>query len=230
MCHVYVLHPPGGVVGGDVLEISVHVGPEAKVLLTTPAAGKFYRSAGQRARVSQHFTVEGTGVLEWLPQENIFHNAARVETSSKFSLMRNAALISIDISCFGLPAGCEDFVSGSCRQRIEIEHDGRPIYVETTRYSPDNGLFEAPWGMGGYCIGGQLLAFPADESRLTPLREQCGSPDGVLSAATLLDGVLSVRCLGNDAETIRMYLQSVWKWLRPRMLMRPAVAPRIWAT
>src|SRR5205085_6360717 len=42
-CHVYLVHPPGGVVGGDALRIDATVDPGAHALITTPAATKFYR-------------------------------------------------------------------------------------------------------------------------------------------------------------------------------------------
>ena len=70
--HVYLLHPPGGVVGGDNLDIKIEVNPNAKVLLTTPAACKFYRSAGATACQKQSIKVAAHGVLEWFPLENIF--------------------------------------------------------------------------------------------------------------------------------------------------------------
>ena len=70
-CHLYVLHPPGGVVGGDRLAVSVLVAEGAHALITTPGAAKFYRSAGPRADVVQRLSVDAGGALEWFPQENI---------------------------------------------------------------------------------------------------------------------------------------------------------------
>ena len=79
-CHVYILHPPGGVVGGDSFDVKIEVEPNAKVLITTPAAGKFYRSAGDEAFQHQTITVADHGVLEWLPSENIFFSRCQGET------------------------------------------------------------------------------------------------------------------------------------------------------
>src|SRR5438094_9519722 len=69
ICHAIVVHPPGGIAGGDELALSATVGDGAAALLTTPGAAKWYRSAGPWAKQSVAFDVEGT--LEWLPQETI---------------------------------------------------------------------------------------------------------------------------------------------------------------
>jgi urease accessory protein len=200
------------------------------VLLTTPAAGKFYRSSGLRASVVQHFHAAQESTLEWLPQDNIFHSAARVEMESIFRLHGNASLIFMDVSCFGLPASGETFSRGFCRQHLTIERDGYPVFIERTRFSPDHDFFDAAWGMRGNCVVGLLLATPANESHLTRLREHCDGMDHGLRAISLTDSTVSVRCLGNDAESVRNYLQSAWYCLRPEILSRRAVSPRIWAT
>jgi urease accessory protein len=78
-CHVYIIHPPGGVVSGDELRLDVEVQAQAHALLTTPAAGKFYRRHAQRvARLTQTLQVDG-GVLEWMPQENIYYPEAATQ-------------------------------------------------------------------------------------------------------------------------------------------------------
>ena len=58
VCHTYILHPPGGVVGGDILNINITVADGAHALLTTPASGKFYRSAGKTAEQHNHLSIE----------------------------------------------------------------------------------------------------------------------------------------------------------------------------
>ncbi len=70
-CHVYLVHPPGGVVGGDELRIDVQVDAGAHALITTPAATKFYRCDGRVSSQTQELRAAGA-TLEWLPQENIF--------------------------------------------------------------------------------------------------------------------------------------------------------------
>src|SRR5215208_7145874 len=49
VCHNVIVHPPGGLVGGDTLEIAVRVREGAHGLITTPGATRFYRSDGELA-------------------------------------------------------------------------------------------------------------------------------------------------------------------------------------
>ena len=74
VCHAIVVHPPGGIAGGDELHLKVKAGPESAALLTTPGAGKWYRSAGPWA--SQKLCFEVDGVLEWLPRVVLIGGAA----------------------------------------------------------------------------------------------------------------------------------------------------------
>ena len=105
VCHVYVLHPPGGLVGGDELTIDVEVDAGAHALVTTPAASKVYRTTGAVARQVQRLRVAGGATLEWLPQEAILYDGARAALETRVELATGARFIGIDAVCFGLPGG-----------------------------------------------------------------------------------------------------------------------------
>ena len=111
-CHVYLLHPPGGVVGGDNFDVRIDVGTNAKVLVTTPAAGKFYRSGGATAFQKQTIKVADHGVLEWFPSENIFFSGARARLDTIVNLSERSHFIGWDILCLGRPAIREHFLKG----------------------------------------------------------------------------------------------------------------------
>ena len=147
--HVTLLHPPGGLVGGDRLSIGVEVGEGAHALLTTPAATKHYRSAGPTARQQQRFTVAGGGTLEWLPQETILFDGAISELRTRVELARGRAFIGIDLLCFGLPARAERFARGRCRQRLEVWRGDRPLFIERGDFDGDAPVHAARWGLGG---------------------------------------------------------------------------------
>ncbi len=104
VCHVYLLHPPGGLVGGDELAIDVDVDADAHALVTTPAAGKVYRTNGAPVRQTQRLRVADGGTLEWMPQEAILYDGARATLETRVDLGRNARFFGIDAVCFGLPA------------------------------------------------------------------------------------------------------------------------------
>ena len=47
-CHVYILHPPGGIVAGDRLELDVHLEPGSHALLTMPGRASSTAASGLR--------------------------------------------------------------------------------------------------------------------------------------------------------------------------------------
>jgi urease accessory protein len=111
-CHTYLLHPPGGIVGGDSLEIEALVGVGAHALVTTPGASKLYRSVGASAHQTQCLRVAGGGTLEWLPQETIFFPGAKARMCTRVDLEPNARFIGWELYSLGRPAVGERFASG----------------------------------------------------------------------------------------------------------------------
>jgi urease accessory protein len=234
VCHVYLLHPPGGLVGGDELRLDLRVGPVAHTLVTTPAAGKAYRTTGPVARQSHALVVESGGTLEWLPQETIVYNGASVELETRVDLAPGARFFGAETLCFGLPARGEPFARGSCRQTFDLRRDGAPILVERGRFEGGAPVQRALWGLGGATILTLIVAAPAPEEAIVDgLRALAAkTPDGDRAAVTVLgEGTaLVVRHLGGGAERARAFAQAIWQSVRPALLGRAATAPRIWAT
>src|SRR5712671_2379682 len=161
VCHVYILHPPGGIVGGDRLRVDVGVGAGAHALLTTPAATKVYRSAGARAQQRQHLHIAAGATLEWLPQETILFDGAHVDLGTRVDLAAGGRFLGIETLCFGLPARAEGFARGRCRQSLELWQDGRPLLCERGRFDGDAPVSAARWGLAGAPVLGTLLSAPA---------------------------------------------------------------------
>ncbi|VAW60836.1 Urease accessory protein UreD [hydrothermal vent metagenome] len=234
LAHVYILHPPGGVVGGDQLRIDVDVKPRAQALCTTPGCGKFYLSAGPLALFDQHLRVRSDASLEWLPQENILFSGARLQARTCITVEDNAIFIGWDINCLdincGRPGSHERFEQGSFHSRLMFYHNEKLILVENQRVF-NRQMLDAAAGLRGNAMQATLLAFPCEQHHLERARSQLGTPDMEKhSALTLIDGVLVMRVLSNDNEKLKQQLLNVWKTLRPLLLERKAVAPRIWAT
>lgn len=230
VCHAYLIHPPGGVVGGDRLELELGVEAGAHALLTTPAANKFYRSAGATALQRQWLTVGEGAALEWLPQEQILFAGARVDALTRVHLAEGARFIGWELSCLGRPASGEGFDSGGLRQRLELWRGGRPLLLERNRFAGGERLLAAAHGLGGKPIFGTLLAVGADAGELAELRERLLPAEIAAVGLTLLDGLLVARYLGEGAEQARGLFTRIWEILRPRLLGRPACPPRIWRT
>ena len=133
VCHAYILHPPGGVVGGDQLRTQAAVKTGASALVTTPGATKFYRSDGRKARQENQLHVEKNGRIEWLPQETIIYPEANAEIVTRIDLEEGAGFVGWDILCIGLPACNQNFNSGFLKSSIELSREGDPLLADRLR-------------------------------------------------------------------------------------------------
>jgi urease accessory protein len=236
-CHVYLVHPPGGVVGGDELRIDVQVDPGAHALITTPAATKFYRCDGRHSSQTQELRAAGA-TLEWLPQENIFYRGADVRTATRVHVDSDSRFIGWEINCLGLPARGEHFDAGALRLDLELwkslrganqVHSSRvPVCLDRLRLTGESPARGAFWGLAGQEAVGTLLATPATRAQIESIRELVA--DVPYAAVSLVDGVLVLRALAPQAEAVRKLFIAAWQRLRPAVIGREAVLPRIWNT
>lgn len=228
VCHVYLIHPPGGIVGGDELVLQAEVAPQAHALLTTPAATRFYRAGPHPRATLQQDLIARDGCIEWLPQETLLFDGARAATFTHVDLQGASRFIGWEVVCLGRPACAERFTQGSLRQTFSLSHDGTPLLHDRLRVEGDSPALQAGWGFGGAPACGSLAAFPGDAALLPALRAV--HTGGVESALTFVDGVLLCRATGFEGDAVRRHFTSLWTLLRPALLGRPACPPRIWAT
>jgi urease accessory protein len=229
-CHVYVLHPPGGLVSGDALQIELECRERAHALLTTPAATKFYRQRAQRlALVSQRLQVQA-GTLEWLPQENIYYPDSAVQLFTRVQLESTARFIGWELHCLGWPAAGAGIGGGSVRTALELWHGEQPLLLERLALAGES--LTARWGLAGFPAFGTCLAYPARTIDLERLRQRAAALNcaELILACTIVDGVLCCRALGQRVDHLKQAFIDLWRLLRPALLGREAVAPRIWAT
>lgn len=237
LCHVYLIHPPAGVVGGDRLEVTVNVAEQAKALITTPGSGKFYRSAGPTAKLTQHLSVANNASLEWLPQDTILFAGCEVEMFTRVQLQPGASFVGWEILCLGRPSSGELFDHGRCRQRFELwrESEGRdsssgesqPLVIDRSLLAGGDELLHAQWGLQGQPVTATMLATPATAEMRDAARDTI---DHSGFSATLLDDVLVCRFLGKQGAQARQVFTQAWTAIRPLMINRPACEPRVWAT
>jgi len=228
--HVYLLHPPGGVVGSDRLDIRVEMRPNSRALLTSPGSTKFYRSAGETARLQQQLVIAEGASLEWFPQENIIFNGARLNTTTRIDLAVDSCFIGWEINCLGRPCSDETFEQGALYSRLELYRDQQPLLVECQRVANAAALHAAT-GLRGYPMQALFIATPCEAQHLNIARAVLTEGDaGFPIAATLVDGVLIVRALAQQSEALQRQMIPIWEALRPHLLNRPAIRPRIWST
>jgi len=229
VCHTYILHPPGGVVGGDILRINIDVANGAHALLTTPASGKFYRSADKHAEQHNHLHVEDGGILEWLPQETILFADSKVKTLTRVNLDGAAKFCGWEIVCLGRPASHEKYDLGYCQQTLHIYRDQLPLLIDRTVLDGDSEMLQAKWGLSGHTVLGVMAITPADKNMVNAARVAIEAFDG-LCAVTLIDDVLVCRYLGYHGMQARETLTKIWQAVRPLWCGRDAQPPRIWST
>lgn len=235
ICHNVLVHPPGGLVGGDTLDIRMSVGAGSHGLVTTPGATRFYRSRGEAARQWLRADLADNARLEWLPLEALAYNDCVAENRAVFTLAPGAELLGWDVTALGLPAAGQPFERGSFAQHLEVPG----VWLEQGRIEAcDSALLDGPLGLDGQrCLG--TLFFVTG----TPLER--GRRERALELArTLLDGhalqdragatsphpqVLVVRVLAPVVEPAMLLLRQLWAAWRQELWRLDPVPPRIWS-
>jgi urease accessory protein len=236
-CHSYILHPPGGVVGGDSLVIDIHTDAGAHCLLTNPGATKFYRAAAlRRATVSQHIAVASGAIVEWLPQQNIFFPGANVDVSTTIDIAQGGKYIGWEINSLGRPANGETFTQGSLCTTTHVRIGDELRLAERLHVSNEQALAAAT-GMRGLPLQGCMIAAPCSDALRAGLerilqtqQEAPGRAYPYPIGLTLVDEILVIRALGEQAEPLQQLFTLLWTALRQQWLDKPACIPRIWST
>jgi urease accessory protein len=233
-CHVYVLHPPGGVAGSDVLELNATLHPGARALLTTPAATKLYRSGGETARIEQRLSAQRGALLRWLPQETIAFDGARTRLRTRIDLEHDAQTIAWEVLCLGRPVSSQPFERGALRTAFEVYRNGVPLVIDRAHFvgSSDHrsSMLHAPYGMRGLPVLGTLICTAGDDSWVDALREATDARWRDSFSATLLPGAIVCRYLGARVEDAQNAFRAALDVLTERLLGEKAAQPRIWLT
>ena len=188
---------------------------------------KWYRASGP-AFQQLDLTVEAGATLEWLPQETIVFSAAQAELTTRIELQGDARLFYWDVVALGRPASGERFDLGHFQSHLDIRRDGQLLWHERQRIVGGDGLLDSPIGLDGQPVFATLLLTGDIDPELL---EQCRAlPHAVRGDLSQLPGLLVARCLASEALLARAWLIDLWKLLRPAVLGREAIAPRIWST
>ena len=239
VCHVYLLHPPGGLAAGDELDLSVDVEPGAAVLLTTPAATKFYRSDGAPSVQRQTLRVAAGASLEWLPLDTILFGGSRALIETDVVLAPGARFIGWEQLSLGRPLSGDRYATGTLEQHTRIGSAEDPLLIESLRLAAGDRLLAADWGLASFGVCGALYAYPANDPLLVRIRARLGAATpsherpaatDLRCGATLLGELLVVRCLAREPEALRNLFEALWCELRPDVVGRAPSVPRVWRT
>jgi urease accessory protein len=234
ICHHVLVHPPGGVAGGDVLELQARLEPGTHALVTTPGATRFYRSAGRKAVQRAELVLQGDARLEWLPLEGIAYDGCIAENHVRFTLDQAAQLIGWDVLALGLPAAEAPFARGQFLQQVEWPGH----WLERGLLRGDDALLRSsPLGLAGHEVlaalwfaSGSAWAPELAQGLLDDARALCAaSPLAASAGCTQAQpGLVLLRVLAARVEPAMALLQAVRGCWRERAWGLPPVAPRIW--
>ena len=239
VCHNVLVHPPGGLVGGDALAIDVNVGESAHALITTPGATRFYRSTGAPATQTLTATLAADARLEWLPLETIAYSGCIAENRLKFDLAAGAEMIGWDVLALGLPAANQPFARGRFAQTIEFPGRWLERGVIDAGNPTDQRLLDSPLGWAGERVLGTLwfaagtaLAAPRRDALLDAARDvAAGHALRRRAGATAThDGIVVLRVLAPRVEPLMGLIGAVWERWRELAWQLPACVPRVWRT
>jgi urease accessory protein len=230
--HNVIVHPPGGLVGGDTLDFKFRVGPGAHALVTTPGATRFYRSATEPALQRAHLSLQAGARLEGLPLEAICYSGCLAENRLTMALEPEAKLIGWDVTALGLPGALQPFEHGHFCQHIEVHG----VWLKRAHLrAHDKLLMDSPLGLAGqrcsaslFFVAGSTLA---RQQALDCARDVIAAhPLRATARATSPDGkVVVVRVLAPLVEPAMGLLRQVWRAWRSHFWGMASPSPRIWS-
>jgi urease accessory protein len=235
ICHNVLVHPPGGLVGGDTLDIQIHARSGSHALITTPGASRFYRSDGQTALQQTHLRLESGARLEWLPLEAICYSACLAENHLTMELAPGAELMGWDVTALGLPIANLPFVAGHLRQHIEVPG----VWLERgTLAAGDTRLLDGPVGLAGqrciaslFFVAGTALGRERRQAALDSARAVIGQHPlaSTTGATSPHPRVIVVRVLAPVVEPAMDLLRALRNTWRQLMWDKTPSSPRIWS-
>lgn len=236
ICHHVLVHPPGGLVSGDVLEVDAHLAPGSHALITTPGATRFYRSKGSAARQTVRLHLAEDTRLEWLPLETIAYRQCDAHNQLRFELAPGAEMMGWDLLALGLPAAGEAWDAGCYRQHLELPG----VWLERARIdATDTALLHSPLGWAGHRVlatlwlaAGAPLSPTRREALLDATRTLLGDRNVAVMAGVTApnDQVVVLRALAARVEPAMALLQRVRALWRQEAWQLPACPPRVWRT
>jgi urease accessory protein len=243
--HLYLLHPPAGIVSGDELRVSIEVQKNAHTLVTTPGANRFYRartdlSIGDPKQTQiTKISLDADAKCEHFPLETIVYNRANGVNNVEVRLQESSVYCGWDMTCLGLPSSFEDFSHGRFTQLNTLYRDDILIYHDKVFIEPSSNIQQHPAGLAGNTVFGTFLAYaPSNQvsneqrtqliKKLRALVEKHAA--SALISITDIRQLLVMRYLGQQAHQCKTLFIELWKLVRPLYMDKQGVQPRVWYT
>ncbi len=221
----------GGLVGGDRLRFSVTAGPGSTACITSQAAEKIYRSTGATTELDIAVEAKAGATLEWMPQETIAFDNARLRRNTRIDAASGARLLAGEIVVFGRIAHGERFAAGLLHDGWRCYRDGVLVWADALHLEGDiAGTIAAPMSFGGATACATMLYVADDAARHLPTARDMLAPlatDG-RAAASCIGPVLVMRLMGKDAAALRRNYSALWSRFRSEVMGLPTALPRVW--
>lgn len=240
--HIYLLHPPAGIVSGDELNVSAHLQENAHVLITTPGGNRFYRArednqiGDPKQSQTTTITVDALATCENLPQETIVYEGADGVNTVDIHMTSQSAYLGWDITCLGLPSSQQPFSQGSYTQLTRLYCDDVLTYHDRIALSPSSQLLDHLAGLASNTVFGTFLLYApnkvnVDSALVESLREIITNNNAADKVSiTNIDNLLVVRYLGAQAQECKKLFTLVWQLARPFYTQKSGIEPRVWHT
>ena len=237
VCHAIIVHPPAGIAGGDHLTFSLSVDAHAHALVTTPGAGKWYKTNHKKAFQHIEITVKDQAIFEWLPQETMLFNGALAHSETHIDLAESASFIGWDMLVIGRQAQLEQFSQGLYHNQFNLIQNQKRLVSDTLRFEGNDRFLSSCLGMNGHAVMASFWAVPPEHHReLSTLAEQVDVIRDLIIrmrtpvTLTLLDYVISARYLGDDVRQCHDAFAAIRAKLRRFWFNLDEEFPRIWRT
>jgi urease accessory protein len=222
----------GGLAGGDTLAVNIETEEGARAVVTQQAAEKIYRSLGETCRVRIGLRAAAASWLEWLPQETIVFDGARLDRLTRVDVAEDARLLAGEIIVFGRSAHGEQVRNGLLRDGWRVYRGGQLVWADALRLAFDrHGPLSSAACLAGAAAVATLIYAAADARVLLEWAREIVAPldcDGLRIGVTMVSGLLLVRWLAMDALALRSAFGQCWAAWRARAGDLPPAVPRVW--
>ena len=237
VCHAIIVHPPAGIAGGDHLTFNINIEDSAHALVTTPGAGKWYRTNGKQAFQHIHIVVENDAVFEWLPQETMLFDGANAHSETQIKLNNSASFIGWDMLVIGRQARFEQFQTGAYQNHFKLFRDEHLLVADTLNFKGNDRWLSSCLGMNGHAVMGSFWAVPPEKFRsnkyvddhIDVIRDLIMRMN-IHVTLTRLDDVICARYLGDDVRKCHDVFAAIRAKLRRFWFDLDEEFPRIWRT
>jgi urease accessory protein len=231
LCHTVILHSAGGMVGGDRLSYNINLAPASQALITTAAAAKIYRSAGDFSQQQVVINLDRDAYLEWLPQDTIIFNSALYSQNLRVNLAPGATFCAWDIVRLGRSARSESFTQGCWQNALEVWKNGQPLWIDRQQITGDQ--WKSLQATAGQPILGLMvwLGEPVGADLIAKIRALASQPEnksGTSFGVSAVAAGLVCRYRGDDRQAVQRWFIEIWTLLRQHSRQRSACIPRVW--